>query len=75
MGEHQTEGSDRSALVHQSTGDILRSELEGTGEQNKRPYDVLIPLADDGFLDQHQTRRALDAIAQRLLDTLEGDDG
>lgn len=65
---------ERSTPVYEPVGDILRSVLEGTEEQYKSVNDIMVSLADEGFLDQHQTRSALDAVANRLLHTLrEGD--
>jgi len=72
--EQQSGLSEHSPPAHESTRDILRSVLKGTEEQNKRAYDVLVSLADEGFLDQHQTGSALNTVAKRLLDTLYGDD-
>ncbi len=58
---------------HETTGDILRSVL-GTHEENRPSSDIIIALADEGFLDEHQTRTALEAVATQLLDTLYGED-
>lgn len=74
MEDHQSELSEYSPPAHETTGDILRSVLKSTERKNKRAYDVLVALADEGFLDQHQTRKAIDTVAKQLLDTLSGED-
>lgn len=74
MEDQQSKLSEHSPPAHETTGDILRSVLKSTEEQYKSVNDMLVSLADEGFLDQHQTRSALDAVANRLLRTLREDD-
>ena len=74
MEDNQSEHSEHSPPAHESTGDILRSVLKSTEKENKGAYHVLVALADERFLDQHQTRSALDGVANRLLRTLREDD-
>lgn len=70
MEDQQSELTEQAAPAHETTGDILRSAIESTGKQNRRAYDLLLALADEGFLDQHQARNAVDTVARQLLDTL-----
>ena len=74
MEEQQSRSSETSLPAHEVTGVILRSVLKSTEKENKRAYDVLVALADQGLLDRHQTRGAIDTMAKRLLNTLEGED-
>ena len=69
MDESHSRVSEQLSPALESTGDILRSVLD-TDEQSNPACNVMIGLADEGFLDQHQTSTALDTVAERLLDTL-----
>lgn len=75
MGAEQIKSTEQNTETNESLGEMLRAAMRGFEEQNKKAYDLLVSLADEGFLCQHQTSGALDSIANRLLGTLEGGEG
>ena len=55
--------------------EILRPAMKDLAEENTEACGILLALAEDGSLEQHQPSGALDSIADRLLDTLKSGEG
>ncbi len=59
----------------QTVAKVLGSSTGNLKEANPQAFDLLVSLAQEGFLTHHQTRGGLDSVADKLLDTIPQDGG
>jgi hypothetical protein len=75
MGAQGTGRPGGNAAAGETLADILHWAMTGWAQQNREACAILLALAEDGSLEQHQTSGALDGIADRLLGTLRSAEG
>ncbi len=53
---------------------LIKDSLDDFKETNEKAYEILISFCDEGFFESRQTPKPLRELANKLLDTISGDD-